>query len=127
MGDPELGVHRYLVVGYTPRVTDALLKSMAKGKQKQNGPVGTVVPANITAWDTSAPPALVVTEVLDEKPDSIRLWALIKPQNGLCTPYSVTQEVDFYRHEFRDNWPEIVKLGLLNGTLMSPSTRSSLD
>jgi hypothetical protein len=105
LADPEIGVKLYLVVGYTPRVPTADLKTMRPGQGKQSTPVGVKEPndGNIIPWSKTEPPVLVVTEVLEQKPDGVQLWALIKPKNGLCTPFSISQDLVFYRHEFRDS------------------------
>jgi hypothetical protein len=111
LAEPEIGVKQYLVVGYTPRVATPDLKMMRAGQGKQATPVGVKEPADgkIIRWDLEQPPVLVVTEVLEEKPDGIQLWALAKPKNGLCKPYSIGQDLVFYRHEFRDSVSDVKK------------------
>ena len=111
LAEPEIGVKLYLVVGYTPRVATADLKTMRAGQGKQATPVGVKEPADgkVIEWSHAEPPVLVVTEVLKEKPDGIQLWALIKPKNGLRTPHSIGQDLVFYRHEFRDSVSDLKK------------------
>ena len=88
------------------------LQKVAPWQKKQKA-VGTKAPSaeHIIKWDPKEPPVLVVTEVLNQQPDGIQLWALIKPKNGVCVPHQISQRVVFYRSQFRDNTTDIRNRG----------------
>jgi hypothetical protein len=115
-GELEVGLAKYLVVGYALRETDKTL-SNAAGKKIRIG--GERSPPDYTIkWNEKAIPLLVVTEILEDRPDGIQLWALLKPRNGLCSAFQIAQDQVFYRYEFRDpttsirerssNWNKLV-------------------
>lgn len=118
-GELQPGLVRYLIVGYTPRpgATDLELSKLAEWQRRM--PVGGVLPDVILPWDDKRPPIFVVTETgVAANIGGVGLWALLRPEGGLCTPYSVAQDRVFYRHEFRDltksnmargaNWNKLV-------------------
>lgn len=100
-GDLEVGLAKYLVVGYALRLTDKKLntavgKKIKIGSEKEH-------PDHTIKWNNEAIPLLVVTEILEDRPDAIQLWALLKPKNGLCSAFQIGQDHVFYRYEFRDS------------------------
>ncbi|RDW58790.1 hypothetical protein BP6252_13266 [Coleophoma cylindrospora] len=112
LGEPEDGVCRYLVVGYAPRDLSDAIKKTAPWCKKQR-PVGNETPSadQIIKWDESKPPVLVVVRVEAQKTKGTQLWALLKPKNGLCTPFPIAQNLVFYRWQYRDNTTAINERG----------------
>jgi len=111
-GDAEPGIKKYMVVGYAQRFPSDDIQKVAPWQKKQKA-VGNKAPSaeHIIKWDPKEPPVLVVTEVLNQRPDGIQLWALIKPKNGVCVPHQISQRVVFYRSQFRDNTTDIRNRG----------------
>jgi hypothetical protein len=100
-GDLEVGLAKYLVVGYALRSADKKLntavgKKIKIGSEKEH-------PEHTIKWDKNAIPLLVVTEILEDRPDGIQLWALLKPRNSLCSAFQIGQDQVFYRYEFRNS------------------------
>ena len=111
-GEAKPGLKKYMVVGYVQRFPSDHLQNIAPWQKRQKA-VGTEAPSaeHIINWDPKEPPALVVTEVLNQPPDRVQLWALIKPKNGVCVPHQISQVVVFYRSQFRDNTTDIKNRG----------------
>ena len=133
LGPLEIGTSRYLVVGYVPREVKQEYTILAAYQRKQQ-PVGTIEPKTVIPWDAENPPLLVVTEILETRPDAIQLWVLLRPRQGLCTLFQVAQRIVFYRHEFRDattalnsrcaNWNKLVALqSVCPGSSKTPSAK----
>lgn len=99
---PYFPTKRYLIVGYAPWT----LKDEHKIKNTayQDGrliAVGLTQPSNIIPWDCQAPPVLVATPMTYREGDPQKLFALVKPTNGLCTPYIIDKQRVFIRWEYR--------------------------
>jgi hypothetical protein len=111
-GEVKPGLKQYMVVGYVQRFPSDDLQKVAPWQTRQKA-VGTEAPSaeHIIKWDPKEPPVLVVTEVLNQQPDRIQLWALINPKNGVCVPHQISQGVVFYRSQFRDNTTDIKNRG----------------
>ncbi|TGO47698.1 hypothetical protein BCON_0266g00030 [Botryotinia convoluta] len=85
MGMPEAGMARYLIVGYVV-LEDDEKKKHDHGEVKKMKPI------------------LVVTEVTAELNEGgqMRYWALMQPQNSICTLCSVKADNVYFLWEFRD-------------------------
>ncbi|PVH89555.1 hypothetical protein DL98DRAFT_523467 [Cadophora sp. DSE1049] len=93
---------QYLIVGYALRSPDSKHDHHnVAHKSKELEPVGTRQPRNVISWDTEAPLALVVTPMTCIEGNHLKYFALMEPNNGLCTPYIVRQDKVFFRAEFR--------------------------
>lgn len=111
----EIGLKKYVIVGYASRHKIEHLNVQSKGSHvKKQKPLGVELPddpALIHRWDDKEPPCYVVAEIINRKPYSIQLWCLLNPSNQLCTPYTIGQDEVFYRHEFRDSTTNIKDRG----------------
>jgi hypothetical protein len=106
-GELEVGLARFLVVGYALRVADKKF-NMAIGKKVRIGSEKTH-PKYTIKWNEKEIPLLVVTDIVEEKPDSMLLWALLAPKNGLCTAHQIAQDQVFYRSEFCNSNTSVIR------------------
>jgi hypothetical protein len=100
LGGIEAGLRSYLVVGYALREPPPSTLTASK-ESKEQRPVGVVCPDSVIAWAESNV-IYVVSEILQAPNQGVQLWALLKPNHGVCTPYQIGQDAVFYRWEFRD-------------------------
>jgi hypothetical protein len=100
LGGIEAGLRQYLVVGYALREPPPGTLTASKESKKQR-PVGIAHPDSVIAWAESNV-IYVVSEILEAPRQGVQLWALLKPNHGICTPYQIGQDAVFYRWEFRD-------------------------
>ncbi|OBT86750.1 hypothetical protein VE02_06281 [Pseudogymnoascus sp. 03VT05] len=98
--DIEPGLGKFLVVGYALQDHRKVHESAAPDHHKQSGTGSKILDEVIPLGGET--PILVVAEITTEQVDSMQLWALLCPRNGICTPYQVSQARVFYRYEFRD-------------------------
>ena len=128
-----MGTLQYLVVGYVPRKVkpEYINKAIYQCKQQ---PVGVTKPKTVIPWDAENLPLLAITKILETRPEAIQLWVLLRPQQGLCTPFQGAQRIVFYRHEFRDattvlnyrgsNWNKLATLqSVCPGSSKTPSAK----
>lgn len=109
-GEAEIGMKRYLLVGYA--VWNVNEKDFAYSKLCTEDPAykkrtfvpGLAIPEEFQCVTGERElPLLVVIQVDDEKPEGARLYVLLKPARGLCTPYHIGQKEVFYLAMFRDH------------------------
>jgi len=100
LGGIEEGLRPYLVVGYALREPPPGTLTASKESKKQR-PVGITRPDSVISWAESNV-IYVVSEILEAPKEGVQLWALLKPNLGVCTPYQIGQDAVFYRWEFRD-------------------------
>ena len=99
---PDLGLSSYLLVGWVPAELNAEHGRMSKEVAKQK-PVGVRRPNTVLQFDDDNLPSMAVTPVMANKPNSVKLYALLYLKGGVCTPYSVGQKDVFYLPQYRDN------------------------
>ncbi|OAG43841.1 hypothetical protein AYO21_02068 [Fonsecaea monophora] len=105
---PQVGTGQFLVVGYAKANLDKKYRSQDPGVTKQI--VGVFKPNEILPWeDDKHPTSYVVTPILDFSPEQLKLYVLLKPDKGLCTPYSLAKDDVFFRFEYRDTEPNVSK------------------
>ncbi|KAI1622783.1 hypothetical protein EDD37DRAFT_667558 [Exophiala viscosa] len=94
------GTARFLVVGYAKPSLDKKYKSM-DGITKQV--VGVHGPSHVLTWDDDEyRTCYVVTPIQEQQPNQLKCYALLMPENELCTPYALAKDDIFYRHEYRN-------------------------
>lgn len=98
----EPGVQKYMVVGFVPRnLEESHKKAASEGRKKVV--VGTDRPRDILTHYETELPLIAVAQVVQLHPDEgVKLWVLLKPKSGLCTPHTVAQVSVFYLAQFRD-------------------------
>lgn len=106
---PQPGTARFMVVGYAKFGFDKTVYGGQDGKTKQA--VGTKRPADneIVQWDENV--AFVVAEIMDAHPRAtfqLTFFALLY-EDGLCTPYPISRDSVFFRHEFRTTETNVPK------------------
>ncbi|KFY54651.1 hypothetical protein V496_07231 [Pseudogymnoascus sp. VKM F-4515 (FW-2607)] len=109
LGPLQPGLAKFLVVGYALRDHSNKHNTTAPEHHKQRG-TGFEIPKSIVGWDEQ-PPLLVVAEILQSQVEGVQLWALLCPQNGICSVYQIAQHRVFYRFEFRDATTAIKERG----------------
>jgi len=115
----------YVVVGLVPRTLEDRHSKLHRSQTKQK-PVGTVEPdvsEDVFLYHANASPEelpliAVARDSLQEQPTSVKLYVLLEPKDGLCTPYVASQKDVFYLPRFRDlttdhksrgpNWNKLV-------------------
>src|ERR1700722_10962084 len=90
LGGIEPGLRPYLVVGYALREPPPGTLTASKETRKQQ-PIGIARPDSIIAWVESNV-VYVVSEILEAPKEGVQLWALLKPNHGVCTPYQIGQD-----------------------------------
>jgi hypothetical protein len=98
---PDSAAVDYIIVGYTLATEDENWKITPKGSLAKA--VGTKRPAHTIAFKNGEAPLLVVVRVTETPAEMIKYAALIHSDDGLCTPWSISQRQVFFRAEFRDN------------------------
>ncbi|KAH9216022.1 hypothetical protein DL95DRAFT_460565 [Leptodontidium sp. 2 PMI_412] len=90
-------------VGYVPRSPeDKHMRNNVEYHTGQRRAIGTTRPRNIIPWDENAPPVPVVTPLALREGDApFKLYALMNPRDGTCTPYTIDKQRVFIRWEFR--------------------------
>jgi hypothetical protein len=109
--DPTLedeGVRRYLIVGYAYRGLNSITRTKPIVQKKQQA-VGVTTEGRLVK--SSEVSVIVVTEILKARRGGVQLWALICPNNGLCTPYKIAQKDAFYLAAYRDMTTDIKSRG----------------
>lgn len=109
LGPLQPGLAKFLVVGYALRDNPKKYITAAPEHQKQRG-TGFEIPKSIITCGEQ-PPLLVVAEILQSQVEGVQLWALLCPQNGICSVYQIAQNRVFYRFEFRDGTTAIKERG----------------
>lgn len=110
LGPPGDGTKQYLAVGYALRTINTEYQRH-NNMRKKTSPARRFhkTPFNVIAWNDAEPPILVVADVAQswstgippERLETVQLWGLLRPRNGLCTPYPIKCTMVFYFWEFR--------------------------
>ena len=96
LGTISADVAPYTVVGYTVREMAVLESANQNGEMRV---IGKVVPAHVFGWSTKS--LVPVVALIPKIGFPVRVFGLIKPRNGLSTPYSIDQSEVFFRAEYR--------------------------
>ena len=113
LGSVTTDIAPYTVVGYVPRAIQL------PDRHVEYGVLGKVVPAHVIAWRESQ--LVPVVALLPKVGSLIRIFALIEPRDGLCTPYAVYTSAVFFRPEYRSSkgsssgryrdWNQMIRAG----------------
>lgn len=108
LGEQEPGLFKYIIVGFIPKEFDKKIHGKA-ASSKQGPPAGTVVPPEPVK--VTKIPMMAVVKVTENLQQPLKYWALLKPKDGLCTPYAAGQDRIFFFSSFRSNVGNVKERG----------------